>query len=147
MPICAEDCRAQEEGRFRMGIVDRILFEPPGGQFCGWDNVNTFFAPKGTALYRSLLPQPLTMPARPTVLVYAAELDFFLLPKRYGEWSVLLLSSYRGREAWYPLTMPVTRWVALKAGRHVGFPKYIVDSSGTSSGTAGILDWGLYLRR
>jgi hypothetical protein len=111
-----------------VSFIERILFEPRGGQFREWENVNAFFTPKDTSLYSRLLPQPLLVPAQPTVLVYAADIYIVPWPTRYGEWSVLLLSSYQGREAWYPLTMPVTKWVEMKGGRHFGFPKYVVDT-------------------
>lgn len=116
-----------------MDFLERILSQPPGGKFRELDTVNTFFTPKDISLYGRLLPAPLGMPAHPTVVAYVSQIYIVRLPTHYGEWSVLLLSSYQGREAWYPLTMPVTRWWPMWGGRQWGFPKYIVDTIALSS--------------
>jgi hypothetical protein len=46
---------------------------------------------------------------------------------RYQEAAVLLKSVWKGDEGWCVITMAVTKWLPMKGGRHLGFPKYIVD--------------------
>jgi len=112
-----------------MNLLERIIYDVPGGQFREFVGITTHLAPADLSLYRNLLPQPLDMPARPTVTIFLADyIKVFRWPlTRYQEWSVLLRSSFQDQEAWYPVTMPVTAWVPMKGGRHLGFPKYVVD--------------------
>jgi hypothetical protein len=113
-----------------MNLLDRILYEPSGGQFKEFAGVTTHFAPSDLSLYRDILPQPLNMPSRPTVTIFVADYmkvaSWPLTP--YQEWSVLLRCRYKDHEGWYPITMPVTAWVPMKGGRRIGFPKYVVDN-------------------
>jgi len=112
-----------------MSIFDRMIFEPRGGMFREFEGLTTHFEPKDSSLYRKLLPEPFTMPSQPIVTVFVA--DYIrVVPwpmTRYQEWSVLLKNEWKGEEGWYPVTMPVTKWVPMKGGRYLGFPKYIVD--------------------
>ena len=47
---------------------------------------------------------------------------------RYQEGAISLKSVWKGKEGWYIVTMPVTKWLPMRGGRHLGFPKYIADA-------------------
>ncbi len=112
-----------------MNILERMIFEPRGGMFREFEGLTTHFEPKNFSLYRKLLPEAFGIPSQPVVTIYVA--DFIrVVPwpmTRYQEWSVLLKSEWKGKEGWYSITMPVTKWVAMAGGRYLGFPKYIAD--------------------
>lgn len=112
-----------------MNILDRMIFEPRGGMFREFEGLTTHFEPKDPSLYRKLLPEPFATPSRPVVTIFVA--DYVrVIPwpmTRYQEWSVLLRSEWKGEEGWYSVTMPVTKWIAMRGGRYLGFPKYIAD--------------------
>jgi hypothetical protein len=112
-----------------MNIFERMIFEPRGGMFREFEGLATHFEPKDPSLYRKLLPEPFVMPSRPVVMIFVA--DYIrVVPwpmTRYQEWSILLKCEWKGKEGWYSVTMPVTRWVAMSGGRYLGFPKYIAD--------------------
>jgi len=112
-----------------MNLFDRILYAPPRGQFQESVGITTHIAPKDVALYRRLLPPAFDIPARPTMTIYVIDL-MKVAPwplTRYQEWSVLLQCLYQGQEGWFPLTMPVTTWLPMTGGRHLGFPKHVTD--------------------
>ena len=113
-----------------MNLLDRILYEPSGGQFREFTGITTHMAPTDLSLYRDILPQQLSMPSCPTVTIFVADyLKVFSWPLTpYREWSVLLRCRYDDKEAWYPITMPVTGWIPMKGGRRIGFPKYVVEN-------------------
>ncbi len=112
-----------------MNVIERLLFEPSGGMFREFEGLTCHFEPKDLALYRKLLPEPFAMPDQPVVTIFAAD-HIRVVPwpmTRYQEWSVLLKSKWKGEEAWYSYTMPVTRWVPMVGGRYLGYPKYVID--------------------
>ncbi len=112
-----------------MNHLDRLMFCPSGGQFREYYGVTAHLEPQDLSLYRQLLPSPLTVPSRPIVTLYIV--DFVRVARwpltRYQEWSVLLKCGLYGHEGWCSVTMPVTKWVPMKGGRHIGFPKYLTD--------------------
>ena len=112
-----------------MSIFERLFFEPAGGMFREFDGVKTFLEPKDHVEYRKLLPQPLTMPDAPVVLIFFANyMGVYPWPMtRYQEWAVALKCVFRGEESWHVAIMAVTKWVPMKGGRYLGFPKYIPD--------------------
>ncbi len=112
-----------------MNVFERMIFEPRGGMFREFVGLNTHFEPSDPSLYRKLLPEQFAMPSRPVVTIFVADyLRVVPWPMtRYQEWFVLLKSQWNGEEGWYPVTMPVTRRVAMFGGRYYGFPKYIAD--------------------
>ena len=112
-----------------MNLLERILFHPIGGQFREFVGLTTHIEPRDINLYRSLLPQPFELPDHPLVTIFLADY-LWVSPwpfARYQEWSVLLKCRYAQQEEWYPITMPVTSGIAMRGGRHLGFPKYVVD--------------------
>jgi len=106
-----------------------LLFCPPGGQFREYHGITAHLEPGDPSLYQRLLPPPLTVPSRPIVTLYVV--DFVrVVPwplTRYQEWAVLLKCGLNDEEGWFAVTMPVTKWVPMRGGRHIGFPKYVVD--------------------
>ncbi len=113
-----------------MNLFERMVFEPRGGMFREFSGINAFFAPHDVPLYRKLLPSQFGMPDQPVVMFFAADYTkVFPWPiTRDQEWAVGLRCIAGSREGWYVTTMPVTKWVPLKGGRYLGFPKYIADS-------------------
>lgn len=109
--------------------VDRWLFDRRGGQFRRLVGLTCHFAPASPAAYRRYLPAPLEMPPCPIVKVFLIDyLEVSPWPfAPYREWSVLLGARHDGVVGWFPVTMPVTSWIARQGGRHLGFPKGIAD--------------------
>ena len=70
------------------------------------------------------------MPDRPVVKLFLVDyLQVSPWPlTRYQEWSLLLRASHGGKEGWFPVTMPVTTWIARQGGHPLGFPKYVAAS-------------------
>jgi hypothetical protein len=115
-----------------MNFLDRMIYCPPGGQFREYYGVTAHLEPKDLSLYRQLLPERFAVPPQPIVTLYVV--DFIRVRPwpltRYQEWSVLLKCQLGKEEGWFSVTMPVTKWVAMRGGRHIGFPKYVVDEVG-----------------
>lgn len=111
-----------------MNILDRLLFDPPGGMLREFFGVKTYLEPKDHSLYRRLLPEPFSMPDQPIVMIFVADYAkvFWPIP-RYREWAVVLKGICKGEEAWHVITMPVTKWLPMLGGRYLGFPKYIAE--------------------
>ena len=111
-------------------LLDWLLFAHTGGQFLELNAITAHYAPDDSDLYRRYLPDRLAMPARPVVKLFLV--DYLRCSPwpltRYQEWSMLLRASHDGAEGWFPVTMPVTTWVARQGGHHLGFPKYVAHS-------------------
>ena len=101
-----------------------------GGVFRELTGIFTAAEPADIDLYRSLLPAPFEMPARPLVGIFAIDyVKVYPWPVTpYKEGTVALRCGYRGREGWHVKTMPVTRWMASAGGRALGFPKYVTKA-------------------
>jgi acetoacetate decarboxylase len=99
------------------------------GMFRQFHGIFTVVEPANLELYRSLLPQPLEMPARPVVALFAVDyVEVFPWPMTpYREATVALRCKYNGEEGWHVKTMPVTKQVPNWGGRFLGFPKYVAD--------------------
>jgi len=113
-------------------LLDWLLYAQTGGQFRHLVGLTTHYAPPDVAAYRRYLPRALGMPARPVVKVFLIDYrEVVPWPLvRYQEWSLLLRAAHGGAEGWYPVTMPVTTWVARQGGHHLGFPKYVTPTIG-----------------
>lgn len=127
-----------------MNWIDRILYNPRGGQVREYEGVTTQLEPQDVSLYGRLLPHPLTMPDQPIVTLYVV--DFIrvapsIVP-RYQEWAVLLTCAFNGVEGFYSLTMPVTNWMPMMGGRYLGFPKYVVDEIRLRHEGDAVIAWG-----
>jgi len=111
-------------------LLDWLLFAHTGGQFIELNAITAHYGPDDPGLYRQYLPDRLAMPARPVVKLFLVDyLQVSPWPlTRYQEWSMLLRASHDGVEGWFPVTMPVTTWVARQGGHHLGFPKYVAAS-------------------
>lgn len=111
-------------------LLDWMLFSRTGGQTREAVAITTEYAPPDTAAYRRYLPHRLGLPADPCVkLVLVDFLEVSPWPfARYREWSLLLRAAADDREGWFPVTMPVTTWIARQGGHHLGFTKYVADS-------------------
>jgi Acetoacetate decarboxylase (ADC) len=111
-----------------MNILERY-FAPASGALREFVGINVFFEPADFRLYEKLLPKPFSMPRQP--LVNVAVVDYLKAAPwpltRWQEWGVLLKCAWHGDPGWYPVTMPVTKWLPMSAGRYLGYPKYVVD--------------------
>ncbi len=112
-----------------MNLVERMIFQPKGGMFREFEGLTTHFEARDAGLYRQLLPDRLTMPARPIVTIFVADYKRLVpWPKTgYKEWSLMLSAEMNGKAGWHAVTMPVTYWSAMLAGRYLGFPKFITN--------------------
>jgi hypothetical protein len=115
-------------------VVGAVLFSVRSelkkrGMFRQFHGIFTAVEPANLELYRSLLPQPLEMPARPLVVLFAVDyVEVFPWPMTpYLEATVALRCTYNGEEGWHVKTMPVTKQVPNWGGRFLGFPKYVAD--------------------
>jgi hypothetical protein len=76
------------------------------------------------------LPAAFGVPERPLIQILA--IDYAKVApwplRRWQEWGVLLRCEWGGEIGWYPVTMPVTKWLPMRAGRYLGYPKYVADS-------------------
>ena len=89
--------------------------------------------PERLALYRSMLPKQLDMPAVPLLYISALGPGDF-------EVAVSIRASFKGDRktdprsgGWYPLTMGVTADSALQGGLLLGYPKYKAEITGDIS--------------
>jgi len=112
-----------------MSILERY-FAPATGAIREFVGLSAYVEPADPTLYRRLLPAPFTLPERPLVQIMVVDyLKVAPWPlRRWQEWGVLLKCEWRGEVGWYPVTMPVTRWLPMSAGRYLGYPKYVADS-------------------
>lgn len=99
------------------------------GMFREYHGIYTMAEPIDMNLYRSLLPEVFSMPEQPMVAIFIVDYTdvapWPLAP--YREAGIFLKSKYENEEGWYVKNMPVTQWVSMKGGRHLGFPKYVAD--------------------
>ena len=111
-------------------LLDWLLYAHSGGQFRELLGITAHFKPKSLDRYRHYLPDRLGMPDRPVVKLFL--IDYLQVTPwpltRYQEWSMLLRATHDGEEGWFPVTMPVTTWVARQGGHHLGFPKFVAES-------------------
>jgi hypothetical protein len=119
-----------------LNILERLFFEPHGGVFREFFGLKTYFEPRDRAVYQRLLPEAFSMPDTPMVMIFVADyvkVHPFYVP-RYLEAAVSLKCVWKGVEGWYIVTMPVTKWFPMQAGRHLGFPKYVADEISLARG-------------
>jgi hypothetical protein len=111
-----------------MNKMESMIYESKGGMYREFVGLVTHFEPIDVSLYRKLLPEKFPMPKKPIVGIFFA--DYLRVSPwpmtRYQEWSVLLKTEWKGEVGWFSVTLPVTKWIPLVGGRHLGFPKYIV---------------------
>lgn len=113
--------------------------ERPTG-FLGQHGIYTAFPPADLELYRALLPPQFDMPDKPEVVVFVADYYDINIPLAerypdlglpdmvpYREGAVLLQCEYEGHPGRHVITMPVDDDTANRAGRLLGFPKYVAD--------------------
>ena len=91
------------------------------------------------ALYRSLLPPELEMPAAPRIYFYISEFQGTYPVKIEGGYQEAAFSLAAGckrdlktelkKGGWFPLEMPVSAKSALNSGLIMGYPKYMADIS------------------
>jgi hypothetical protein len=99
------------------------------GMFREYQGIYAMAEPTDIALYRALLPQEFSMPEQPMVAIFIVDYTevapWPLTP--YKEAGIFLKSRYANEEGWYVKDMPVTKWISMQGGRHLGFPKYVAD--------------------
>jgi len=100
------------------------------GVFHEFHGIYTMVEPTNLELYRALLPAPLEMPDQPVVSMFIVDYtEVYPWPMTpYQEGALFMRSKYKGQEGWYCKTMPVTKWFPNKAGRALGFPKYVTKT-------------------
>jgi hypothetical protein len=125
-------------------ILEWLVYARRDGQFHELTALAATYEPPSASAYRHCLPAVFAVPERP--LIMAVVIDYIRVApwpfSRYQEAAILLGSSHRGREGWFPLVMPVTTWLARQGGHHLGFPKFVtpaielVDDGDEARGTA-----------
>lgn len=91
--------------------------------------INAYFLPDDLELYEQLLPEQFGMPEHPLVqVIMLDQVDVGPWPLTpYKEGSVNLRVRYGDEEGWYITLLPVSKWVAMYAGRTMGYNKYLAD--------------------
>jgi hypothetical protein len=99
------------------------------GNFWEFQGIFAALEPENLELYSSLLPAPMQMPEMAAVSLFVVDyLSVGPWPlTRYLEGSVALRCKYDGVEGWHVKTMPVDKIVSCRAGRMLGYPKYVAD--------------------
>lgn len=86
------------------------------------------FPPADLAAYTALIPKGWELPAEPLVQLSFVEWRKVLPPQTPYRLAQLNIRVRRGgQEAWFYVEMPETDWLAVGAGRAIGFPKYVAD--------------------
>ena len=86
------------------------------------------FAPADLAAYRRHLPAGYDMPERPYIRVSVTDWRRMGAPQRpYRLAQLSILASKDGDAIWHLLAMPETDWLAVEAGKAIGFPKFVAD--------------------
>ncbi len=103
-------------------------------QGIGTTGIFTSFPPADLKLYKSLLPRPLKMPAKPEVTVAVVDYHSGNFIERYQEgWVTIKALCPDGQESSYILSMPVTNLLMCYLGVAWGIPKYMSDQMTVSS--------------
>jgi dienelactone hydrolase/fucose 4-O-acetylase-like acetyltransferase len=86
------------------------------------------FPPADLEAYRRHLPKGYAMPEHPFVRVAVTAWERMGLPQRpYRLAQLSILANKDGENIWYLLAMPETDWLAVEAGKAIGFPKFVAD--------------------
>jgi len=86
------------------------------------------FPPADLAAYTALIPKGWELPVEPLVQLNFVEWRKMLPPQTPYRLAQLNIRVSRGtQEAWFYVEMPETDWLAVGAGRAIGFPKYVAD--------------------
>ncbi len=86
------------------------------------------FAPTDLDAYRRFLPAGYGMPPQPYVRISVSnwhQMAAPQLPYRLAQLSIL--ASKDGENIWYVIALPETDWLAVEAGKAIGFPKFVSD--------------------
>ncbi|RJG03074.1 acyltransferase family protein [Noviherbaspirillum sedimenti] len=103
------------------------------------------FPPADLDAYRRHLPAGYAMPERPYVRVSVADWQHMAAPQSpYRLAQLSILASKDGENIWHILAMPETDWLAVEAGKAVGFPKFVADVDIRRSASR---QWQVALRR
>lgn len=90
--------------------------------------IGAVFPPADLAAYAALIPKGWEMPAEPLVQLTFNEWRKMLPPQTpYRLAQLNIRVSRGGQEAWFYVEMPETDWLAVGAGRAIGYPKYVSD--------------------
>ncbi len=86
------------------------------------------FAPADLEAYKRFLPAGYTMPDTPYVRVSVTDWQRVSAPNQpYRLAQLSILASKDGEKIWHLLAMPETDWLAVEAGKAIGFPKFVAD--------------------
>ena len=86
------------------------------------------FPPADYWTYLSLIPKGWSIPDQPLVQLNVIEYRSMALPQvPYRLASLNILVKKGEQQAWHYVEMPETDWLAVEAGRALGFPKYVVE--------------------
>jgi hypothetical protein len=97
------------------------------GLFRELHGIGVAMEPPDLEIYRSLLPQPLSVPERPVISAWVVSWDDVEGLRPYREGAIRLRCAYESKEGWFLMTMPVTSLRANISGRMLAFPKYTAD--------------------
>lgn len=127
LPVCFFGCASVLEGEAAQGLMMSVARTQDN--FMADQKIAVYAEPDDLDVYRELLPGQFDMPEHPMlvfVLVDFMEVGPWPLT-RYQEGNISLRASYQGEEGWHTIFLPVNKWVAMWAGRTMGYPKYIAD--------------------
>lgn len=80
--------------------------------------------------YKSLIPEGATMPDQPLVRVGITDWQSMEPPQTPYQLAIIaILIEEDNKQGWHIVAMPETDWLAVYAGRPIGFPKFVVDAT------------------
>ena len=125
LPLQAGATLVQENGKWKLRGNQRY---DEASLYRRLSNVVADFVPADLDAYRRHLPAGFAMPDRPYVRVSVADWQRMGAPQRPYRLSQLsILASKDGENVWHLLAMPETDWLAVEAGKAIGFPKFVAD--------------------
>lgn len=125
LPLYAGATLVREDGSWKLRGNQQYA---EAGLYKQMTGVAADFAPADLEVYKKLIPAGYGMPQTPYVRVSVTDMQDMeapLIPYRLMQLSILV--SREGADIWYILAMPETDWLAVEAGKAVGFPKFVAD--------------------
>lgn len=125
LPLTTGATLVKEDGQWKLRgnqqWQEQVLYQHVTG-------IAAVFPPADLAAYEALIPEGWEMPAEPLVQLNFIEWRKMLPPQTpYRLAQLNIRVSRGGQEAWFYVEMPETDWLAVGAGRAIGFPKYVAD--------------------
>ncbi len=125
LPLHAGAMLTKEDGRWKLRGNQHYT---EAGLYKDVSTIVADFIPSDLEAYRRYLPAGYSMPPQPYVRISVSnwhQMEAPQLPYRLAQLSIL--ASKDGENIWYLIALPETDWLAVEAGKAIGFPKFVTD--------------------